>query len=247
MVVYRPSVSICMYCVMFMTLKPIGRGIISVCLTTVTPLPLTPPPPSSAEHTRAMAGMYSNAQQLHGRGDSSNTTPSFETPDAAQRRQALGVTSSSTHHNTDGNNRRANVVTPSRSPPPRSYADAHYGSSTPKTWLTPGAGDGGDRGSGSARRSTLGANAGGGGSGGRGVLRLTATPSSRDQRQQQQPRDERAGLRLMRVVGSQYNATVRVEAWVEKAEAKVKVRIDIPCVRRRFEAGGRGWVGECLQ
>lgn len=35
---------------------------------------------------------------------------------------------------------------------------------------------------------------------------------------------ERPGLRLMRIVGSQYDATVAVEAWVAKAEAKVKVR-----------------------
>eukprot|EP00752_Nemacystus_decipiens_P008540 g7627.t1 len=33
---------------------------------------------------------------------------------------------------------------------------------------------------------------------------------------------ERPGLRLMRIVGSQYDATVAVEAWVAKAEAKVK-------------------------
>lgn len=42
----------------------------------------------------------------------------------------------------------------------------------------------------------------------------------------------RPGLRLLRVVGSQYDATVGVEAWVEKAEAKVKVRkeeIDESC------------------
>lgn len=35
---------------------------------------------------------------------------------------------------------------------------------------------------------------------------------------------ERPGLRLMRIVGSQYDATVGVEAWVAKAEAKVEVR-----------------------
>lgn len=35
---------------------------------------------------------------------------------------------------------------------------------------------------------------------------------------------ERPGLRLMRIVGSQYDATVVVEAGVAKAEAKVKVR-----------------------
>lgn len=35
---------------------------------------------------------------------------------------------------------------------------------------------------------------------------------------------ERPGLRIMRIVGSQYDATVGVEAWVAKAEAKVKVR-----------------------
>lgn len=34
---------------------------------------------------------------------------------------------------------------------------------------------------------------------------------------------ERPGLRIMRIVGSQYDATVGVEAWVAKAEAKVKV------------------------
>lgn len=35
---------------------------------------------------------------------------------------------------------------------------------------------------------------------------------------------ERPGLRLLRVVGSQYNATVAMEELVKKAEAKVTVR-----------------------
>lgn len=36
---------------------------------------------------------------------------------------------------------------------------------------------------------------------------------------------ERPGLRIMRIVGSQYDATVGVEAWVAKAEEKIKVLV----------------------
>lgn len=49
---------------------------------------------------------------------------------------------------------------------------------------------------------------------------------------------ERPGLRLMRVVGSQYDATVAVEAWVARAEAKIKVRGGQD--RKGFASGGGG-------
>lgn len=45
---------------------------------------------------------------------------------------------------------------------------------------------------------------------------------------------ERPGLRLMRIVGSQYDATDGVEAMVAKAEAKVKVRETAVSMHREF-------------